>query len=180
MKKHIAFLRAINVGGHNVKMEELKKLFERIGFKNVETFIASGNVIFETKSKNLTGIEKKIEDHLLKSLGYEVSTFIRATSDLAAITNYKPFKETELKSALALNVAFLKEPLTAGQKKNLTTFKTDIDDFHVNGKEVYWLCKKKQSESKFSNTSFERTLKVQATFRGMRTVIKLSNKYPAY
>ena len=51
MTKYIAFLKAINVGGHNVKMDHLKRLFVKMDFKNVETFIASGNVIFETKSK---------------------------------------------------------------------------------------------------------------------------------
>jgi len=179
MKKYIAFLRAINVGGHNIKMEKLKRLFEEIGFKNVETFIASGNVIFETKSVNFSNLEKKIEIHLCKSLGYEVATFIRTTSEITAITNFKPFKEDELKKSQALNVAFLKEHLTKEQKKSLTTLKTDIDDFHTSGREVYWMCKKKQSESKFSNTLFERTLKIRATFRGIKTVQKLAAKYPA-
>lgn len=61
MTKYIAFLRAINVGGHNVKMDELKKYFESLGFSNVETFIASGNVIFEASAKDAAKLEKKIE-----------------------------------------------------------------------------------------------------------------------
>ena len=53
MPRYIAFLRAINVGGHNtVKMDFLRQLFESLGFSNVETFIASGNIVFETTSKN--------------------------------------------------------------------------------------------------------------------------------
>ena len=61
MAKHIAFLKAINVGGHTIKMDHLKKLFEKMRFENVETFIASGNVVFETKSKSINSIKKKIE-----------------------------------------------------------------------------------------------------------------------
>jgi hypothetical protein len=55
--------------------------------------------------------------------------------------------------------------------------RTDIDDFHVNGREVYWLCKKKQSDSKFSNVRFEKALQIRATFRGVSTVTKLAGKY---
>ena len=53
MSRYIAFLKAINVGGHNVKMDQLRKIFESMQFKNVETFIASGNVIFETESSGI-------------------------------------------------------------------------------------------------------------------------------
>ena len=52
MPKYVALLRAINVGGHTVKMDHLRSLFEAIGFSNVETFIASGNVIFDSRSKD--------------------------------------------------------------------------------------------------------------------------------
>ena len=56
-------------------------------------------------------------------------------------------------------------------------FKTDIDDFHTNGREVYWLCRTGQSESTFNNASMERTLKIRATFRGINTVARLAAKY---
>ena len=55
--------------------------------------------------------------------------------------------------------------------------KTEIDDFHVHGREVYWLCKTKQSDSKFSNTRFEKILKARATWRNMNTVVRLTAKY---
>ena len=66
MTKYIAFLKAINVGGHNVKMDHLKRLFVKMDFKNVETFIASGNVIFETKLKTADSIKEKIETEIGK------------------------------------------------------------------------------------------------------------------
>lgn len=178
MPRYIAFLRAINVGGHTVKMEKLRALFESLGFSKVETFIASGNVIFETKSGNAQTLQTRIEKLLLQSLGYEVATFIRTDAEVAAIAQYRPFADSALQSAGALNVAFLAEPLPTEAKKALMGLKTDIDNFHVHGREVYWLCRKKQSESTFSNAVFERTLNIQTTFRGVNTVVKLAAKYP--
>jgi Uncharacterized protein conserved in bacteria len=77
MPRYIAFLRAINVGGHVVKMDHLKKLLESVNLSNVETFIASGNAIFESSGRTPKVLKKKIADCLLKDLGYEVATFIR-------------------------------------------------------------------------------------------------------
>ena len=68
MKRYIAFLRAINVGGHNVKMDELKAIFETIGFGNVETFIASGNVIFDADLLDEDELELKIESELTSQI----------------------------------------------------------------------------------------------------------------
>jgi hypothetical protein len=71
-RRYIALLRGINVGGHTVKMDRLAKLFEEIGLKNVETFIASGNVIFESASNDADALERKVATHLERSLGYAV------------------------------------------------------------------------------------------------------------
>ncbi len=67
--KTIAFLRAINVGGHTVKMDHLCGLFEQMGFSGVETFIASGNVIFDAPVEAGRGLEEQIEAHLRQALG---------------------------------------------------------------------------------------------------------------
>jgi uncharacterized protein (DUF1697 family) len=177
MTKYIAFLRAINVGGHNVKMDELKKLFESLGFSNVETFIASGNVIFETAANDTTKLEEKIETMLNEALGYEVSTFLRTTSELAEIAKYKPFRQAEMDAAGALNVAFIAEPLDEAAVQKLMTFKNEIDDFHVHGREIYWVCQVKQSESKFSNATLEKAIGRRSTLRGISTVQKMAGKY---
>jgi len=177
MPRFIAFLRAINVGGHTVTMEELRGLFEALGFEGVETFIASGNVIFEAPSKNVSALERRVEDHLRKSLGYEVKTFIRTDVEVAAIARHKPFTAAQRQSAGALCVGFLAEPLEAEGRKSLMALRTEIDDFHLHDREVYWLCKKKQSESTFSNVRFEKIVKARTTFRGVNTVERLATKY---
>ncbi len=177
MPKYIAFLRAINVGGHTVKMDHLRGIFESLGFSNVETFIASGNVIFESKSKNADALVKMIEKQLKESLGFDVAAFLRTDSELSEITSYMPFPKPQMDSAAALNIAFLSEPLDEKSKKFLLALKTDIDDFHVHGREIYWLCLKKQSESKFSNAALEKTLGRKSTLRGLNTVRKMAEKY---
>jgi uncharacterized protein (DUF1697 family) len=177
MRRLIAFLRAINVGGRVVTMAKLRKEFEALGLQNVETFIASGNVIFTSRAKDLAALEKKIESRLRASLGYEVATFVRTAEEVAALAEYKPFDAARLASAGAFCVGFLDRPLDAATSKALMAFKSDIDDFHVNGREVFWLCKTRQSESAFTNVNMERTLKVRATFRGMNTVVRLAAKH---
>ena len=177
MPRLIAFLRAINVGGHNVTMLELRGVFETLGLKEVETFIASGNVIFSSRSKDIRALQQKIENQLLRSLGYEVKVFLRTVPEVAAIARYKPFDESQQSLAAALNVAFLADPLGTDAETSVISFKTEIDDFHVHGREVYWLCKTKQSDSKFSNTRFEKVLEARATWRNINTVVRLAAKY---
>ena len=174
MARYIAFLRAINVGGHTVKMEALKDLFSKLGFRNVETFIASGNVIFETKAAPDRTLENKIEKLLESELGYAVSTFVRTEAEIQAVSIYKPFSEELLSVAQSLNVGFLHEPPILS---SVESFRSEIDEFHVHGREVYWLCRGKQNESKFVSKPFERAIKGAVTFRSTKTVARLAAKY---
>jgi len=177
MSRYFAFLRAINVGGHIVKMDHLRQLFVSYDLSNVETFIASGNVIFDTKAGNSKALEKKIESKLHEALGYEVATFIRTDSELGEIASYKPFPQSKLDSAMALNIGFLAEALDSSLQKKLTALQTEFDDFHFHGREIYWLCRKKQSESKISNVVIEKTLGMKTTLRGVNTINKLAEKH---
>ena len=180
MPRFIAFLRAINVGGHIVKMNHLRQLFEALEFSDVETFIASGNVIFESPATDARTLEKQIERHLRQALGYEVATFIRSTSELAAIATYKPFPATELDAdGNALYIAFLPAPPTSEARQKLMTFRTEIDDFHIHEREIYWLCRTKLSESSFSGALLEKTIGMPATMRNSTTVKRLAAKYAA-
>ena len=178
MSQYIAFLRGINVGGHNVRMDVLREHFEAAGCAKVATFIASGNVIFESRAA-ASRIEAKIERQLADALGYEVATFIRRRDDVSAVTTHAAFPEAEIAAAGAFCVGFLKAPLTAAQQGQLQQLSTDIDAFHTHQRELYWLCRVRQSESKFSNVAFERGLGASATFRSITTVRKLAALYPA-
>ena len=78
MNKYVAFLRAINVGGNTViKMAELKQIFESMGLENVQTYIQSGNVIFESGEEDPTSLEKQIERQIETATGYKTQLFVR-------------------------------------------------------------------------------------------------------
>lgn len=175
--RFIAFLRAINVGGHTVTMADLRRHFAALDLEAVETFIASGNVVFRSSARNPAALERRIENHLGAVLGYEVKTFLRTEAELAAIARYEPFTAAQRRAAGSLNVGFLSAPLTNSARKTLMGLKTAIDDFHLHGRELYWLCRKRQSESTFSNVQFERTVQVRTTFRGVNTVARLAAKH---
>jgi uncharacterized protein (DUF1697 family) len=161
-------------------MDSLRQLFESLGFANVETFIASGNLVFETKRKNAQALEREIENRLREALGYEVVTFIRTDAELAAVANYKPFSQSVLDGAVALNIAFLADALDDQASQKLMALKTEIDDFHVHEREIYWLCRKGQSVSKISNAVLEKALGQRSTLRGANTIKKMAAKYSSH
>jgi uncharacterized protein (DUF1697 family) len=178
MARYVAFLRAINVGGRTVKMDELRRIFESLGFDSVATFIASGNVVFSTSTRSDTRLRGHIESVLRDRLGYEVATILRTCAEVAAIADYPAFPESQMKRARALNVALLADPPGRAAVKNLAQLKTPIDDFRMHGRDLYWLCKKSQSESKINNAVIEKALQARATIRGLNTIRRLSAKYP--
>lgn len=178
MPRYFAFLRAINVGGHVVRMEVLRGLFTGLGLSGVETFINSGNVIFQSKSAKAGDLEGRIARHLEANLGYPVPTFLRNNAELAAVSAYQPFEEAAVLAAGACCVGFLSQPLEAPQREALMNLETDFDTFHLHGRELYWLCRKRQSESKITNAFLERKLKASLTFRNLTTVAKLAARYP--
>ena len=177
MPRYFAFLRAINVGGHTVKMDLLRRHFEALGFEGVETFIASGNVIFESSARNMGSLEEKIAAHLEKKLGYGVGTFIRTEAELARVAAHEPFSRTMIESAAAFNIAFLDRSLDPSAQRKLQTLRTANDAFAAHGREVYWLCKTRQGRSTFSNAVLEKSLGIRSTLRGVNTVRQMAAKY---
>jgi len=173
MPRYIAFLRAINVGGHTVKMDHLRKSFESLGFADVQTFIASGNVIFQSSSRSPSSLEKMIEAHLRKALGYEVTTFLRTDKELKQVAEHRAFKNAG-DDYHAIYIAFLHTKPGKELIDRLMTFKSRTNDFHVHGREVYWLCRKKMMDSEFSGAVLEKALGMPATLRNSTSVRKLT------
>jgi uncharacterized protein (DUF1697 family) len=176
MPRYVALLRGVNLGGHNVKMVRLKELFEELGFKKVETFIASGNVIFESASKSVPALEKKIGAHLEESLGFPAQTFIRTDAELARVLEHEA---CSVLGARALYIGFLQEALSKESRAKLMKHSTKSDQFHANGREIYWVCGTNMSESPFFRIGIEKAAGVRATVRNVTTVAKLVDKYPA-
>ena len=179
MPKYVAFLRAINVGGHTVKMDHLRTLFEELGFANVETLIASGNVIFDARQTKTVQLEGKIEKHLHEKLGYPVTTFIRSTTELAIISRYKPFAESELTDKRnVLFIAFLNTSPSKEAKANLLKLRDRFADFHTNGRELYWLRRRLAEAPPLASVPLEKVLGLQMTFRNANTIMRIVSKYP--
>src|SRR4029079_916661 len=106
MVRYIAFLRAINVGGRVVKMDRLRAMFEALGFTDVETFIASGNVLFSTPGRSAAALERRITSQLRDTLGYDVATFVRSVEEVVRIAAHDPFAASTAKPYHAIYVLF--------------------------------------------------------------------------
>jgi uncharacterized protein (DUF1697 family) len=158
-------------------MSRLKALFEDLGFANVSTFIASGNVIFQTKTATAAKLEQKIERHLERSLGYDVDTFVRSDIDLAKILALNPFPKLS-KDDANVHVTFLKKPLSRDLSKKFVACGTNDDAFSVVGREYYWLRRGRMSDSTIWDSPALKALKVpDGTMRNMTSVRKLAEKY---
>ena len=166
--RYVAFLRAINVGGHVVKMDRLRQIFELLPIRNVSTLIASGNVLFESAAAAIH-LEASIELQLRKHLGYPVATFIRTIPELQQIVARDPFEGDEG----TLYVGFLKTQPPAAAVRTLTACSNDVDRFRVTGREVYWLGKAGFSGSTFSGAKLEKIVG-PVTLRNVTTVRKLA------
>jgi uncharacterized protein (DUF1697 family) len=188
----VAFLRAINVGGHVVKMEQLRALFEAMKFERVETFLASGNVVFEHAGFDGAGFDNaansaesdlelaaRIEARLLKALGYAVSTFVRTDAEIARIAGQRPFAAAAMKTAATFCVGMLGAAPAADVERRLMALQSAEDDFRVLGRELYWLGQKNQGKAVISNAVLEKALGMRTTLRGMNTMQRLAAKYPA-
>jgi uncharacterized protein (DUF1697 family) len=172
--RYVAFLRAINVGGHTVKMDRLRALFEELRFANVETFIASGNVLFDTAAKDIAAVERKIEKHLEAALGYEVTTFLRPLAALPSIAEGHPYGA--IARGHALNVGFLKGPPGAQVPDALARLTNETNEFHLRDREAYWMCRGRTSDSGLLNNALQKALGAVTTFRNVNTVQRLAAK----
>ena len=175
MTKLIAILRGINVGGkRKILMSDLGDLFESMGFKNVVTYIQSGNVIFD-KSGNLSTlkISNQIEKAIKEKFGFDVPVILissRAISD--AVTSNPYYKEKGVDTN-QLHLTFLKE-LPSDENRILTeSYNYEPDKFIIDGQNVFILCRGKYHKSKLTNSFFEKRLETTATTRNWKTVLKL-------
>ncbi len=113
--RYVAFVRGINVGGKTVKMAELKKMFESLGFKEVTTYKASGNVIFDSDG-NPARLTEKIESGLHKLIGSETHAIVRGMDELGELVAGEPFKGVRMEAGTRLYVTFLPESAKSKMK----------------------------------------------------------------
>ena len=171
--KYVAFLRAINVGGNAIlKMADLKKMFEAAGLENVQTYIQSGNVIFESE-EGADSLAKQIERLLEKTARYKIEVFVRTIREVQSIAEKSPFG---VKDGEMVYVTFLNTKPGKQSQQALLNHKSDADDFAFKGREVYSL-RRDREKSVFSNNFLEKILKMPATSRNLTTITKIVEKY---
>ena len=157
-------------------MDSLREIFESIGLGDVETFIASGNVIFRSRSAKPETLERKIEGALRKTLGFDVATIVRSTSDLSEIVGREPFPGSARPTS-TLYVGLLRSAPNDDARQRVLALSTSTDECRVEGRELYWLCHTKMMSSLVSMARLEKAVAIPATFRNSSTLRKLAEKY---
>jgi uncharacterized protein (DUF1697 family) len=175
--RFVALLRAINVGGRNVKMADLCGLFEQARLSSVQSVIASGNVLFESRAADTAALERRIEVALRKGLGYDVATFVRSGADLDAVVAHDPFDPADpVLESDTVHVIFTRAPITAERAAKIVALRTDYDELHVFGREVFWRTRGRSSDSKIKPAAFGRAFGDPGTARNITTVRKLAER----
>lgn len=173
--RHVAFLRGINLGRRRVKMDVLRQHVEALGFTDVSTVLASGNVIFSARAARPASLEHRIEGHLEARLGYDVDTYVRTAPEVLAVAAREPFPAPDVAAAHAVHIVFLRETLDRAIARRLEACRTAVDRFHVEGREIHWLCRVPQVDSGVWGSPAVKALALPAgTMRTVTTVRRIA------
>lgn len=174
MKNYISILRGINVSGQKkIIMKDLKALYEKAGFKDVITYIQSGNVLFNAdKSISEKEVTKRIEDAIFGAYQFQVPVIIRTVEELENVVAENPYLNDEA-DIERLYVSFLREEPSEEALENLKKYNFPPEKYDVKGRTVYISCPNGYGNTKLSNNFFESKLKVLATTRNWKTTNKL-------
>ncbi len=171
MPIYVAMLRGINIGSHKrVKMDELRKSFEALGFEQVKTYIQSGNVVFKAGKASSAALGKKIEARIVSDFGFSSSVVVRTSAELGDIVAANPFLEQRGIDHEKLHVTFLSEAPAAPALKKLAEFTMAPDQSRCVGREIFLHLPNGFSGSSLWKVPWEKALAVVTTTRNWRTV----------
>ena len=170
---YIALLRAINVGKRQIKKDALRGMFEDLGYTEVQTYIQSGNLVFDTRARNTDKMAARISQHIEDEVGFDVKVMVRTGKEMESVVERNPFKDVELSKDIVLYVSFLSEEPTEAAAAAMMAASTDYEKYVVDGRETFILRDRRNKESPFSNNYLEKTLGGSATNRNWNTVNKL-------
>jgi uncharacterized protein (DUF1697 family) len=169
MKRYICILRGVNVGGHRkILMKDLVILLEKEKLQNVKTYIQSGNIAFNSDSFSHTELATKIKSLIEKEYGFVVPVIILTKKEIEETIQNLPFS-----NVIHTHVTFLKSAPSKELVESLNLIDYSPEQFVVKGNVVYLKSIEKYHQLKLSNQFFEKALKVTATTRNWKTVIKL-------
>ena len=172
---YVSMIRGINIGAKKVKMKKLKELYVSLDFKDVKTYIQSGNVVFKSQYLDLSYLRELIENKIGKVFGFDVKVLIRTNNDLKKVIEENPFKKEDFKH---LYITFLSDVPSKNLIKNLNrnlevNMKNKSDKFYISKKEIYLFLPEGYGRTKLNNNFFEKKLGIFATTRNLRSVNKL-------
>ncbi|HYD03011.1 MAG TPA: DUF1697 domain-containing protein [Alphaproteobacteria bacterium] len=172
--QYLALLRGINVGGNNIiKMADLKKSFEDMGFSDVATFIQSGNVIFSDSSKNTDSLTEKIEKALSKRFNYKSCVVLISHETLKKAVKLAPKDFGKYPDKYKYDVVFLKKPLTSANAMKEIKLKEGVDAAYA-GKDVVYLSRlTAKASSSYINKIAMLLIYKQMTIRNWNSTTKL-------
>jgi uncharacterized protein (DUF1697 family) len=178
MDRYVAFLRGMNLGKRRIKNDELRAHFEAMGFEEVATFRASGNVIFATQKREAESkLAARVESVLDKRLGYDVPVFLRSDAEIAAVAAQAPFPAAKVKKSKGkLQVSLLQKKPSAAAKKKVLALATAEDLLAISERELYWLPSGGLLESDLDLKAIEKLLGAD-TRRTMGTIEQIAAKY---
>lgn len=136
MLTHVAFLRGINVGGHTVTNDRLAEVVRGLGFDEVTTFQASGNVLFGPAEASPEQLAERLGGQLEDALGWPVPTFVRTAGQVHEIADARPFVGAP--AGGKVHVGFLRAPLDTAEQEAVRGHALDTDDVEFDGSEVWW------------------------------------------
>jgi uncharacterized protein (DUF1697 family) len=172
--RYVALLRGINLGGATmVKMEELRKCFEALGFENVATYINSGNVGFDCRKASEAKLCSKLEKAVEEKFGRFLSVMAREQKEIERILKNNPF-EGEFDSHKEMHVLFLKEELSKEKANAIYDAAFDGERYHADGREIYCHRPRGVAESLLTKGVIDKKMKINFTGRNWRTVQKLA------
>jgi len=172
MKVYVALLRGINVGGHKkIKMAKLRSVLESSELQNVKTYIQSGNIVFQS-NQNAASLSTFIHDKIYEEFGFEVPVIVIEKSQMESILENNPLSENKIPKSY-YTVLKDKPSLNSSKEFEATTFPNE--EFSLVNECVYYFTELGYGKSKYSNNLVENKLKVQASTRNHRTMIKLSD-----
>ena len=174
--RYIAWLRGINVGGKNViKMEVLKRSFENMGLKNVKTYIQSGNVLFDSTSKSIDAVTKKIEKALFEEYNSDIKVMVRSFSETEELVKRNPFKKYNSDENIKRYVCFSAELIKPRPKVPIILQKEAFEIIAVEDKEIFAIIRpEKFGRNGFSSDFMERKFGQKFTIRNWNTVTKIT------
>lgn len=171
MNTFISLLRGINVSGQKtIRMADLKNLYESLNLARVETYVQSGNVVFDSPEPDAAKLAHLIEAQIEQTFGYAVSVFLRDAHDFERIIASNPFLTQRKEDPASLHVTFLYRPPAGSKVDALTSPSNESDEFLLGEHEIFLFCPHGYGRTKLSNNFFERKLNVAATTRNWKTV----------